>query len=107
MVSRPRKDRNINDIISSFREAETLKELPTVLIPVWQIKLRERFGINVDREIASYIVLATHEQGTWKRQRAIKKIEKLLVTRGMSRDESVRRAREIVEMAVSTKNTTQ
>ncbi len=107
MVSRPKKDRNINAMISSFREAETLKELPTVLIPVWQIKLRERFGINVDREIASYIVLATHEQGTWKRQRAIRKIEKLLVSRGMSKSDSIRKAREIVEMAVSTTNSSQ
>ncbi len=107
MVSRPKRAKNINDLISSFREAETLKELPTVLIPVWQIKLRERFGINVDREIASYIVLATHEQGTWKRQRAIRKIEKLLVGRGMNKEESSRKAREIVEMAVSTNNTSQ
>lgn len=107
MGQRQGKDKNLNTLISSFREAETLKELPTVLIPVWQIKLRERFGINVDREIASYIVLATHEQGTWKRQRAMKKIEKLLFSRGFSKDESVRKAREIVEMAVSNANSTQ
>ncbi|MCL4334952.1 MAG: hypothetical protein M1402_02510 [Candidatus Thermoplasmatota archaeon] len=101
MSFRDRKRKDINKIVSSFREAETLRELPTVLIPIWQIKLRQRFGINVDREIASYVVLATHEQGTWKRQRAIRKIEKLLEERGMSREESVRKAREIVEMAVS------
>lgn len=101
MSLKDRKNKDLNKIVSSFREAETLKELPTVLIPIWQIKLRQRFGINVDREIASYVVLATHEQGTWKRQRAIRKIEKLLEERGMSREESIRRAREIVEMAVS------
>ena len=42
-------------------------------------KIRERFGINVDREIAEYIVLAVHENGTWKRQRAVRKIEKILI----------------------------
>ncbi|GEM_PF-1555429 len=101
MVSRKSERKSLNKIISSYREAETLRDLPSVLIPVWQVKLRERFGINVDREIAMYIVLATHEEGTWKRQRAVRKIEKLLLSRGMNKEESMRRAREIVEMAVS------
>ncbi len=79
---------NINKIINKARLNNSLRDLPSVLVPVWQIKIRERFGINVDREIAEYIVLAAHESGTWKRQRAIRKIEKLLIERGGDKTES-------------------
>ncbi|MEM0132213.1 hypothetical protein [Acidiplasma sp.] len=91
---------NINKIINRTRLNNSLRDLPSVLVPVWQIKIRERFGINVDREIAEYIVLAAHESGTWKRQRAIRKIEKLLIERGGDKTESYNIAKNIVEMAV-------
>lgn len=91
---------DINRIISERRRESTLKDIPTVLIPVWQMKIRERFGINVDREIAEYVVLAAHEKGTWKKQRAIRKIEKILVSRGESKETSVRMANDIVQLAV-------
>jgi len=91
---------NINKIINKTRLNNSLRDLPSVLVPVWQIKIRERFGINVDREIAEYIVLAAHESGTWKRQRAIRKIEKLLIERGGDKTESYNIAKNIVEMAV-------
>ena len=42
---------NPNKIIREIRSGNSLKSIPNVLIPLWQIKLRERFGINVDREI--------------------------------------------------------
>jgi hypothetical protein len=71
-----------------------------VLVPVWQIKIRERFGISVDREIAEYIVLAAHEKGTWKKQRAIRKIEKIFLNRGESPDDSRRMANDVVNLAV-------
>ncbi len=54
---------DINSIIERRREKENLREIPSVLVPVWQIKIMERFGINVDREVAEYIVLAAHEKG--------------------------------------------
>ncbi|MFG1519457.1 MAG: hypothetical protein AAE977_03125 [Thermoplasmataceae archaeon] len=94
------KGRSLDRLIQEKRRSYELKTIPEVLIPVWQIKLRERFGINVDREIASYVVMAAHEQGTWKRYRAIKRIEKLLRARGESPERSSRLAREIVEISV-------
>ena len=51
------KENNLNKIIEGRRESANLREIPHVLIPVWQIKIRERFGINVDREIAGYIAI--------------------------------------------------
>ncbi|WP_337860227.1 hypothetical protein [Ferroplasma sp.] len=92
---------NINKIINKTRN-NTLRDIPGVLVPVWQIKIRERFGINVDREIAEYIVLAVHENGTWKRQRAARKIEKILVERGNEVPVAKRLAKNILEMAVGT-----
>jgi hypothetical protein len=97
---KPRTNANLNKIIEERRESSNLREIPHVLIPVWQIKIRERFGINVDREIAEYIVLAAHERGTWRRQRAIRKIEKIFISRGETREESAKKAREVVDLAV-------
>ncbi|WP_010916529.1 hypothetical protein [Thermoplasma volcanium] len=96
MVLSRKKD--INSIVAERRRE--LRDLPTVLVPVWQIKIRERFGISVDREIAKYIVLAAHENGTWKRQRAMKKIEKLLQERGESKENSARIAKEIIDLVI-------
>ncbi len=92
---------NINRIIERTR-SDSLKDIPAVLVPVWQIKIRERFGITVDREIAEYIVLAVHENGTWKRQRAVRKIEKLLVDRGNDMPEARKMANHILEMVLGT-----
>ena len=99
---KPNKENNLNKIIEGRRESANLREIPHVLIPVWQIKIRERFGINVDREIAEYIVLAVHENGTWKRQRAVRKIEKILIERGNEAPVAKRMAMNILEMAVGT-----
>ncbi len=96
MVLSRKKD--INGIIAEKRSE--LRDLPEVLVPVWQLKIRERFGINVDREIAEYIVLAAHENGTWKRQRAERKIEKLLVERGENRENSEKIARNIIKLVI-------
>ncbi len=100
MKLRQTKEKSLDQIIQERRNSESLKELPSVLIPVWQIKLRERFGINVDREIAAYVVMATHEKGTWKKQRAMRKIQKILVSRGMTPKESLKKAKEIIDLSV-------
>ena len=100
MTDKDQKGKNLQDTIREKRASESLRELPTVLIPVWQIKLRERFGINVDREIAAYVVMATHEHGTWKRQRAMRKIQKIFMQRGMDSIESMKKAKEIVDLSV-------
>ena len=93
---------NINKIMERTRNDNSLRDIPGVLVPVWQIKIRERFGINVDREIAEYIVLAVHENGTWKRQRAVRKIEKILIERGNEMPVAKKLAKNILEMAVGT-----
>jgi len=78
-----------------------LCDIPPVLVPVWQLKIRERFGINIDKEIAQYIVLAAHERGTWKKQRAIKKIEKLFMQRGIDVDSSAKMAKDVINLIIS------
>ncbi|MCL4341104.1 MAG: hypothetical protein M1431_03295 [Candidatus Thermoplasmatota archaeon] len=94
--------KNLNRLIEERRNNSNLRELPSVLVPVWQIKIRERFGISVDREIAEYIVLAAHERGTWRRQRAIRKIEKIFQNRGDSVEDSMKKAKQVVDLAVGT-----
>lgn len=93
---------NVNRLIEEKRAGNNLREIPSVLVPVWQIKIRERFGISVDREVAEYIVLAAHERGTWRKQRAMRKIEKLFMSRGESMEESMKKARQVVDLAVGT-----
>lgn len=95
---KPREDPN--KIIREIRSGNGLKSIPSVLVPLWQIKLRERFGINVDREIATYVVLAAHESGTWKKHRAVKRIERLLISRGEDPKLGAKMAEEIVALAV-------
>lgn len=102
MPSHFKKSSNLNKLIEAKRAGNNLREIPSVLVPVWQIKIRERFGISVDREVAEYIVLAAHERGTWRRQRAMRKVEKLFLSRGASREESIRKARQVIELAVGT-----
>ncbi len=99
MASSRRRDQ-IDRIIYEKRRSASLGSIPDILIPVWQIKLKERFGINVDREIASYVVLAAHEQGTWKRYRAVKRIEKLLQERGENPARAHKLASEIVMISM-------
>ncbi|MCW6168350.1 MAG: hypothetical protein LVQ96_01080 [Thermoplasmatales archaeon] len=97
---RVRDSKDINSIIEARRNSDNLRDIPNILVPVWQLKIRERFGINIDREVAEYIVLAAHERGTWRRQRATRKIEKLLISRGLSREESASEARLIIDLAI-------
>ena len=96
----PKKNSDYNKIIAE-RRRNSLCDIPPVLVPVWQLKIRERFGINVDKEIAQYIVLATHERGTWKKQRAIKKIEKLFMQRGIDEDSSAKMAKDVINLIIS------
>ncbi|MGP6220594.1 hypothetical protein [Caldiplasma sukawensis] len=100
MARNARKD--IEKIIAKRRESNNLRNIPVILIPIWQIKLRERLGMDVDKELVYYIVQAVHEEGTWKRQRAIKNIESILMKRGYSTQESELMAKRIIEMATST-----
>ena len=96
----PKKNSDYNKIIAE-RRRNSLCDIPPVLVPVWQLKIRERFGINVDKEIAQYIVLAAHERGAWKKQRAIKKIEKLFMQRGIDVDSSAKMAKDVINLIIS------
>ncbi len=71
--------------------------VPYVLIPLWQMKLRERYGIDVDREIVRIILEEKYSQSTWKWSRAVKRIEDILAKRGVSRENAVRLAKSIVK----------
>ena len=92
--------RRVDMIVAKRRESNNLRNIPEVLVPLWQVKIRERFGINIDREIARYIVMAAHEEGTWKKQRAMQKIENILIERGMSREESTKISRSVINIVV-------
>ncbi len=99
------KKRDMNKVIAARRESSNLRNIPDILVPLWQIKIRERFGIDVDREIARYIVLAAHEEGTWKKQRAIRKIQEILRARGVSKENSTKLATQVVKIAIGGKGT--
>ena len=100
-VNMPLNDRKkVDSIIAKRRQSNNLRNIPEILIPLWQIKMRERFGINVDREIARFIVIAAHEGGTLKKQRAMRKIEKLLVDRGMDLESSKKLAKNVIDISV-------
>lgn len=70
--------------------------VPRFLIKLWQIRIKERFGLEVDRDIAEVIVKVIHERSTWKLFRAERYIAILLRLKGMSGKESVKEARNIV-----------
>ncbi|MGP6208023.1 hypothetical protein ACNF42_08365 [Cuniculiplasma sp. SKW3] len=92
--------RKVDKIVAKRRESNNLRNIPDVLVPLWQVKIRERFGINIDREIARYIVMAAHEEGTWKKQRAMQKIEAILIERGVSKEDSIRISRNVINIVV-------
>ncbi|AGB04275.1 hypothetical protein AciM339_0386 [Aciduliprofundum sp. MAR08-339] len=58
--------------------------VPYVLIPLWQLKLREKYGIEVDKEIVRILVEARYSKSTWKWRRAMKKVAEELKNRGIS-----------------------
>ncbi|MHB8361630.1 MAG: hypothetical protein ACYDAO_09270 [Thermoplasmataceae archaeon] len=99
MVVPKHNSSDYNKIIAE-RRRNSLCDIPPVLVPVWQLKIRERFGINVDKEVAHYIVLAAHERGTWKKQRAIRKIEKLFIQRGIDAESSAKMAKDVINLVV-------
>ena len=72
--------------------------IPVVLIPLWQMKLRERYGLDVDREIVRIILEEKYSNSTWKWSRAIKRIEEFLAKKGVSRENAVHLARKIVNV---------
>lgn len=70
--------------------------VPRFLIKLWQIRIKEKFGLEVDNDIAEVIVKIIHERSTWKLSRAEKYIIALLLLKGMSKKEAGKEARKII-----------
>lgn len=70
--------------------------VPSFLIKLWQIRIKENFGLEVDSDIAEVIVKIVHERSTWKTSRAEKYITALLKMKGDSKEEAEREAKELV-----------
>ena len=71
--------------------------IPHVLIPLWQMKLREIYGIEVDREIIKIALEEKYSRSTWKWSRAVKRIEDILTIRGISRENATKIAKSVVK----------
>ncbi|HHF09865.1 MAG TPA: hypothetical protein ENL32_02075 [Methanomicrobia archaeon] len=70
--------------------------VPYVLIPLWQMKLRERYGVEIDEEIIKILITARYEKTTWKWQRTIKKVAEELHKRGFSKSHAYTLAKSLV-----------
>jgi fructosamine-3-kinase len=71
--------------------------VPRFLIKLWQIRIKEKFGLEVDSDIAEVIVKIVHERSTWKVTRAEKYISALLRLKGETKEEAEKEARELVK----------
>lgn len=70
--------------------------VPRFLIRLWQIRIKEKFGLEVDSDIAEVIVKIVHERSTWKVSRAEKYITALLKMKGESKEQAEQEARDLV-----------
>lgn len=70
--------------------------VPRFLIKLWQIRIKEKFGLEVDSDIAEVIVKIVHERSTWKVSRAQKYIVALLKLKGESVEQAEKDAKELV-----------
>ncbi len=71
--------------------------VPRFLIKLWQIRIKEKFGLEVDSDIAEVIVKIVHERSTWKVSRAEKYIAALLKLKGEAREKAEKDARDLVK----------
>ncbi|EQB65297.1 MAG: hypothetical protein AMDU3_IPLC00003G0149 [Thermoplasmatales archaeon I-plasma] len=71
--------------------------VPRFLIKLWQIRIKEKFGLEVDSDIAAVIVKIVHERSTWKLSRAEKYITALLKLKGESKEAAEKEAKELVK----------
>lgn len=72
--------------------------VPSFLIKIWQIRIKEKFGLEVDSDIAEVLIKIIHERSTWKTSRAEKYITMLLRAKGEKKEEAEKRARELVKI---------
>ncbi len=71
--------------------------VPYVLIPLWQMKLRDRYGIEIDEDIVRILITARYEKTTWKWQRTIKRVAEELRKRGFSKSQAYMMAKNLVK----------
>ncbi len=74
--------------------------IPDFAVSLWRIKFRDRYGIDLDPDVARVILQTKYEESTWKWRRAVKHIEEILVNKGFSRDHAVKFARHVVDLAL-------
>ena len=74
--------------------------VPDFAVSLWQIEFRERYGIDVDRDVARVILQTRYSEGTWKWKNAIMKIEEILITKGVSREHAIALAKNLVDLAL-------
>jgi len=74
--------------------------VPYVLIPLWQMKLRERYGIEIDEDIVKILITARYTKSTWKWQRTVKKVAEELSKRGFSKAHAYSFAKNLVSAVV-------
>ncbi|MCL4413093.1 MAG: hypothetical protein M1526_07060 [Candidatus Thermoplasmatota archaeon] len=70
--------------------------VPGFLIKLWQIRIKEKFGVEVDSDIAEVIVKIVHERSTWKTSRAEKYIAALLKAKGEPKERAENEAKDLV-----------
>ncbi len=74
--------------------------VPYILIPLWQMKLREIYGIEIDKDIVRILVDARYSKSTWKWQRTVKKVTEELAKRGFSRKHAYLLAKNLVSAVI-------
>ena len=84
----------MNDVYQKLRSEG--EYVPGFLIKLWQMRIKERFGLEVDSDITEVIVKTLHEGSTWKLSRAEKYIIALLRSKGASKKEAGKEARKLI-----------
>ena len=74
--------------------------VPDFVVSLWRIEFREKYGIDLDADVARVILQTKYEESTWKWRRAVKRIEELLISKGRSRENAMQFARHIVDLAL-------
>jgi len=74
--------------------------IPDFAVTLWRIKFRDMHGIDLDHDVAKIILQTKYEESTWKWKRAIKRIEKVLVDKGLSKDHAIKLANHFVNLAL-------
>ncbi len=78
--------------------------VPGFLVKLWQIRIKQNFGMEVDSDVAEIIVRIVHERSSWKLSRAEKYLTTLFELRGDQKEDAERKAKGIVETIITGRN---